>query len=599
MKITTLRPTAAPRYWPFFCLVMFAICFMVSLIIPSFQAPDEYDHINRAYMLSQGHITLHSVNGSPSGGEVDEGLLEYAGYFKSLKGNANIKLSEDESLQAAAVPWAGQSLFVTAVGTSYYFPALYFPQALGLATGKTLHLSVGQSYRLARLLTLAACFTLLCAAFRIFQPPTLILALLALPMNIFLLASPVLDGMAICVTIVALSTFMRVLSDGRQAAVRWIYILALSVAAVAACRANLLPLLILPFAGWWITRTKPAFVCAVLTFLLVLGWTIYTIKVTVYPPGARNVDHGARLIGFLIHPGTFGQIVLATLTNSAIFNFYAVSFIGVLGWLDAPFSSATYTVLIALLSLVTICSISARAIESYRWTRILLLLCSLGAVLLTFLALLVQWTVGPATVVDGVQGRYFTIPVIIAAYALFANPKPLAGFADTARTALTVVLLTFSTYVTGLLLINRYYMQDVQPDPKSLIVLSPSDSLTHDRAIPLHFSPYQITTPDELDRISLRFGTYMTKHSGQAALILHTGDNHTLRVPFNLAELSDNAYKEFELDGKRYIRGEIVSEGGEGISTYQAKSGDAAVVDCMLTRARSERVAITPGCPLP
>lgn len=599
MKLRTWQPAPAPTRWPLLCVAMFVAAFLMATIVPPFQAPDEFDHSARAYMLSQGQLVLHSVNGSPSGGPVDQGLLEYMRQFTPIKGDASRKISVAESDAAAAVPWAGQSKFVTAVGTAYYFPALYLPEAIGLAIGKSLGMSVGKSYWLSRYLALACCFALLLAAFRMFPPPTLVLALLALPMNLFLLSSAVLDGMATCTAIFALSAFMRLVSDRGAGSQRTVYLLAISVTLVAACRANLLPLLALPFAAWWFNRSRAALVCAIASAVFVLAWTMWTIKFTIYPAGPRNIDHGARLIGYLLHPWEFGRIVFATLTNSFFFHFYLVSFIGVLGWLDAAFSGVIYKVLFGVLALVAIFSVSRRPLDSNRLARGLLVLCSVVAILLTFLAMLVQWTVGTAVTVDGVQGRYFMIPAVIFSYALFSDAVSSSGVAEKCRTALTFILLALSTYVTTQLLVTRYYTAESQPSPEAVPSLEPSQPLTAGRPIALHFRPSQVAMPEELDRIAIRFGTYMSSHPGRAILILRTNSGETLRLPFALPEIADNAYKEFTLDGKRYISGEIVSNGGEGISTYQARTDKVTVVDCMQTRSRDGRVEITTGCPKP
>ena len=598
MKLRTWQRATAPERWPLFCVALFMIGFLMATIIPSFQAPDEFDHSARAYMLSRGQVILDSVDGSPSGGQVDEGLLDYMRHFTSIKGNANRKISAAERNAASGIPWSGHTSFVTAVGTAYYFPILYIPEAIGLAIGEATGLSVETSYRLSRYFALGTCFALLLAAFRLFPPPTLVLALLALPMNLFLLSSAVLDGIATCATIFVLSVFMRFLSDRESASKRALYMVALGVAFVAACRANLLPLLLLPFAMWWLQRTRTALITAVVTTAFVLGWTIFTIDSTVYPAGLRNIDHGARLIAYLVHPWEFGRIVLATISDRALVHFYFISFIGVLGWLDAAFSPAIYKVVAGALVAIAILSFSQRNVESDRPMRGILALCAVAAVLLTFLAMLVQWTVGPSTTVDGIQGRYFMIPAVIVAYALFGHTSPLNGVAEKCRVALTFLLLTFCTYVSMQLLVTRYYTAATQPVADKVPALSPSDPLTKEKPVVLHFAASQIALPRELDQLGLRFGTYMSSHPGRAALVLRTNSGETLRVPFELSDLADNAYKQFTLDGKRYISGEIISEGGQGVSTYQVHL-DGSVVECMQTRSRDGGVEITTGCTMP
>jgi uncharacterized membrane protein len=597
MKITAREIPPAPRRWPLFCLAILAVAYLLSVIVPPFQAPDEFDHVKRAYMFSHGQILLKSKNGSPSGGKVDTGLLEYMDRFVPLKGNANRKLSSDESVQASGIHWAHKSSFETPVGTAYYFPVMYAPQALGLALGKATGLTVDHSYRLARFLALAACLGMLFLAFRLYPPPTLVLAILALPMNLFLLSSAALDGLATCTAVLALSSFMRLIEQGRLSRTL-LYTLTISIALVAACRANMLPLLLLPFVAWWNVRDRRLLIAASVVTVFVLAWTLFTIKFTVYPPGPRNIDQAGKLLSYLLHPWEFLRIVYATLTNASIVSFYAVSFIGVLGWLDAPFTTPIYYALGSLLIGVFVFSFSLRPLSAHGWIRGLMAVCAVGAVLLTFLALLVQWTVGPATTVDGVQGRYFMIPAMTLVYALFGEAHPISGVMERLRAILATALLALAAYCSTLLLSTRYYMQQAQPEPTLAPVLQPSAPLTEDRPIAIHFNPEQASDPVPLNRIDLRFGTYMTSHPGKAALRLWTNGGEATVLPFELSELVDNAYRKFELDGKRYVRGEIISQGGQGVSLYEVRLGDT-VMECMVTYAGGDRVTLTPGCPQP
>ena len=131
---------------------------VLSAIIPPGKSPDEADHMVRAYLLSQGHVFLKTErcqgenalchNGSTmSGGPVDQGLLEYFRLHDPYRRHKESMLD----LQAGRViPWRGQEVFFHAPGTGYYFPLVYLPQATALALGKTLGLTVENSYYLAR-----------------------------------------------------------------------------------------------------------------------------------------------------------------------------------------------------------------------------------------------------------------------------------------------------------------------------------------------------------------------------------------------------------------------------------------------------------------
>lgn len=600
MNAPTLMLPAAPQRWRIFLLCFFIVAYIFTAIVPPFQAPDEFDHVERAYLLSEGHVMLESINGSPSGGQIDQGLLDYMSYFTPLKSSANRKISMSELASAGQVRWANDKFgFRTPTGTAYYFPALYLPAAIGLKIGRTFNLTISHSYHLARLLTLCACLLILLFAFRLYPPPTFVLAILALPMNLFLLSTTVLDSMATSVAILALAAFMRTVADKNETSLSVIRTLVISTSLVAACRANLLPLLALPFAAYIFRRERQVLAWATISTLLVLAWTVWTVKFTVYPPGGRDVDHMGLLLSYVFHPIKFLAIVYATLSDPAIVSFYGNSFIGVLGWLDTPLPEGVYHLFGIVLITLLILSFSWHNFRAdWKW-RGLVILCAIASILLIFLALLVQWTIGPAVKVDGVQGRYFTIPVLILAYALFSTPRPMAGIGEMARTYISAFVLILTINYGVAALVNRYHTAASQQEDTSFI-LKPSLPLSKDRPIEIHFSPDQVAHPKNLNFIAIRIGTYMTSHPGYATLRLWTVEGDLFNQRFDLSNLVDNAYRKFPLDGKPYVGGEIVSDGGEGISTYESRLGrDGAVIECLQLGLTSNSGSITPGCPLP
>jgi len=598
MRVAARQLVVAPLAWPLFLVAMFMASLVFAAITPPFQAPDEFDHVKRAYMLGQGQILLRSVDGAPSGGEVDSGLVRYMEHFIPLKGVASRKLSSDEMLNAGSIRWEETSLFQSPVGTAYYFPLMYAPQAIGLSLGKAAGMSVGKSYRLARALELFTCFALLILAFRLYRPSAAVLALLALPMNLFLFGSAVLDPMATSVAFVGVAAFMRISVD-RGATPTWVFAaLCASVLLVCACRANMLPLLLLPFAAWWFTRDRRYLVAAVAITVFVLAWTLFTVKTAVYPSVGRNVDHAARLFHLLSHPGELLSILFATWTSSSRMSFYAVSFIGVLGWLDTPFQLSFYQFIWAMVVTILVVSFSLDGWRENRLARGTLLVACLGSLLMTFLALLVQWTDPASTTVDGVQGRYLMIPAICLFYTLTGDSRPNAGIGFYVGHVLLAALLGVGAYSTAGILVQRYHTSPTQVVGE-VLTLKPSSPLTHNDKVTLHFTPAQEADPAPLRRLSIRFGTYMATHQGRAELRLWTQGGEKTSVPFDLSTLVDNDYREFVLDGKRYVGGEIVSLDGQGVSVWESH-GDDNATSCVVMQERDGRsTQLTPGCPEP
>lgn len=588
-------PTQA-RWSYAFCVALFLVTFFLAATIPPFQAPDEFEHVKREYMLSRGQIMPHSKNGSPSGGRVDKGLLQYMDYFTPMKGNASRKASSSELSEAAQVRWTGSWSFETTAGSGSYFPLLYAPEAMGFLVGRSTGMTVGHSYRLARYLSVATCMLLLIAAIRLWPPPPIVLALFALPMNLFLLSSAVLDGMALATFVLSMSAFFRVIQDRERASQGIFLTMTIGIGLVAACRANALPMLLFPFIAAWYSRNRRSAIYAAVAAILVVGWTIYTVGHTVYPAGARNMDNSGRLLGYISNPLSFLTLLFDTVTDTSIVSFYGYSFIGILGWFDAPLPLPVYPVLAGMLLATFLATAGVRGMRGYGLAHGAILLAVIGSILLTFLALLVQWTPAGATRIDGVQGRYFMIPAaalgfVFASHA-WQRPRPATLIAG----VIVAILFFASAAVTVSTVVSRYHTIAEQPQaPEASLSVSPP--LTRESPIELRFSEAQRLDPAPITALAVRLGTYMKIQPGTAELRLWTAKGETFSVSFALSSLTDNAYRWFELDGQRYVRGEISSTGGDGISAYQSALNGGTPLTCVVIQD-SAGVHTIPGCPM-
>ena len=112
------------RAWSLFAMALFVICFAVSAITPSFQSPDEVDHVKRAYLLTTGQFVLDTPPGQSSGGMVDSGLLAYMSGYENIPFKRERKLFSDDDHEEQNISWSGVGEYSTAPGTGYYFPLI-------------------------------------------------------------------------------------------------------------------------------------------------------------------------------------------------------------------------------------------------------------------------------------------------------------------------------------------------------------------------------------------------------------------------------------------------------------------------------------------
>lgn len=459
-------------------LGLWALAFMLatglSWLIPPMQSPDETSHIARAYLLAQGHWLLQpapSHVAAPSdvdvatfvrrlggqtdaGGLVDASLLRFMASNLKLVLDAKLRLPTAEQERLAALRWSADKIHFSIPRTGYYFPLVYAPQAAGLAAGMALDWSVEHSYRLARSVTLLVCFVLLAVACRLTPPSPLALATLVLPMSLFQLLSPTLDGFTTSLGLLTISLFLRRLAG--KGADSWRSSLALTVCVfiLVTSRTHLLPLLLLPFFVAWRKRSARDFYLAGIVTVGAIAWVLFALHSTTDTLVVRSQSSSQLLTHYVAHPQAFFGIAWATLSNPEVASFYQQSFIGILGWLDTRLPVISYPLLWLGLGACALVSVALPAGAADWSARGLLLVLAIASIGLIFLSQLVTWTAHPATLIEGVQGRYFVMPMVLLGYVLSGLAKgktrlkgrlaalALSGFALCSLTALSVTLLS-------------------------------------------------------------------------------------------------------------------------------------------------------------
>lgn len=422
-------------------------------MVPPLQSPDEHSHLLRASLIARGEILLKQDRALGSGGMVDRALLAYMhGYLSTITKSAQTPLPPAWRAEVERLRWTAQHTFYPLAGTNYYLPLVYAPHAAGMLAGHALQLTIHETYRLVRLACLLSCLVLLAAAWRVMRPPLLAVALLLLPMTLFQLVSPTLDGLTTCLAVLALSLACTgMMRSGPWSPARS-WALATTILLLATTRIQLLPLLAVPFVVAWTRRSSRDALLGGAALLLSMGWLAYALATTVDPRVQRAHGTTQLLVHYAGAPLDFLSVVWASVTDAELSRFYTHSFVGVLGWLDTWLPLPAYPALWTGLALCALASVASANLREAVPARGLLALAAAGSALLVFLALLLTWTPHPARVVEGVQGRYFIVPAVMLAYAFGAWPSArrqhwmqsllVAAFAAVSLWALVTTLLS-------------------------------------------------------------------------------------------------------------------------------------------------------------
>lgn len=430
-------------------------------LTPPLQSPDEFDHIKRAYALGEGTIFFRPQGNHSSGGMIDDGLNRYLALHEQLGLDPNHKVTATELQQANELRWEGTKTFSATPATAFYFPLIYAPQALALQFSQKLDLSINHSYYLTRVVASLTVLCLLAAAFSLTAPSPVTLALLVMPMSVYQLSSTSLDAIATGLSVLFISIFLKLLREPSQCNHGLFWLALAAFALLASSRLQLLPLFLLFPVLFLRDRNKLRLVASFTTLGLVCAWILIAGKYTVDHRVPSSISSSQVAFLYIQDPLALFHVMWVTLTDEATLRGYFSSFLGMLGWLTAPFPGRTYIYLTSLILVISGLSISTEHIKiNWRMNGLFFLIVMLSVFLILF-AMLTTWTPYPSPRIIGVQGRYFLIPAILLSYVVFPAITALSG----KRLLLILILLSgftlYSLCITIQLLLSRYYISVV------------------------------------------------------------------------------------------------------------------------------------------
>lgn len=428
-----------------------------SYLIPPMQSPDENQHIAKAYLISQGDILLTNPAGKMSGGYVDEELHAFIQGHMQLSGRPDFRLSQEEKNRLKSLAWSDTESrsFMEIPGTGFYLPLIYLPHAMAIKAGELAQISIHHTYYLTRIFVMAISIALMVLAFSLHRPGSLVISILMLPMGVFQLLSPTLDGITNSLSLVAISLFFSFQAESQRPA--RFYLLAFLLVLIATTRIHLAPLLLLLFIIAFQKKNRKFFAVSLFSTCFTLFWIVFSIKTTVDNRIPRDISSLDALQYYIIHPMNFLEVLFNTVTSKETMNFYLHSFIGRLGWLDTNLTLWHYTAFSAFLLFFAFFNLFGPANkQNNAIARFSFLSTALLSVLAIFIALLISWTPHPATIVHGIQGRYFMVPILLLAYAFHSIVDVRSRALSIGSQLLLSVFFIFSAYSLLTALQNRY-----------------------------------------------------------------------------------------------------------------------------------------------
>lgn len=424
---------------------------MVTVLVPPFQAPDEFKHFERAYTISKGEFLLHE-NGN---GLVDKHLIEFEKVYEVLPFKHDNRVSAEMSSIAKSYKWSKEYITVPLSNTAVYFPLPYIPLSLGIFLGEKLELSIYQTYKFAKYTTIFFCLLLIFLANKIYPITYLGYFLLALPMTTFQIASANPDGILFSLSIVLGAIILKGYKSNDLSF--GYFVLGCGIVfIISTMKMNVLPIILLLIPIAYFNKISYGYRTIFLTIFLILLWIAFAYSYTLSGEhfSQSGMNASSKLNYYLSHKIEFINMFINTfiVKEPNLLSMYYQQFIGVLGWIDVHFSQFTYKIILSFLIVFLLFGVDFRRLFSTLSLFKLIILIS--SIFLTFFLLLITWTPIEEKFIHGVQGRYFIPLALIYSFFYIKNSK-----FEFLYQIVVLGMLTFSNFITLNALIERYYLR--------------------------------------------------------------------------------------------------------------------------------------------
>jgi uncharacterized membrane protein len=416
---------------------------LLALQMPPFMNPDENAHAKRADQIAHFGLVAHGHDRNVDGG-VPAGFAR----TQPLVGRQEAKISRG---MYAPLGW-GTLGPLDAPNTAIYPPVFYLPAATAIWVARHLGWTVLPAMTLARMATGLASVALgTCAVALAGNATVFIFAVLLLPMSLAQMAAISQDGPMIACAALSAALCIR-LRD--PIAAEWrgkLAALCLCLAAIAMARPPYAAFALLPLA----TRAPSPARLAGTVFSLAAAaawWWMAATRAGVDLGHFHGNDSAAQLLGLLTAPWRIPVLAWHTLALHGCE--YVIGFVGMLGWLDVALPLAYVKSALLVLGISILAAWLSGAGKAAP-ARLVVLSCAVACAAI-FAIQYLTWTAVGANAVEGVQGRYFLVPALLAGIVL-ARPNRVASRLATALTCLVLLFPMFSIAMTIHRITLRYY----------------------------------------------------------------------------------------------------------------------------------------------
>lgn len=410
-------PHGSPQYFYLVSSLFFGLVLL--LVTAPFQSPDEPAHFLRIWQLSEGQLVADRY-----GGQVPISLSDCFAQFDGVKFHPRKKVPASTILREFRRPLVPtQRKFMRFANSAIYSPVPYIPQALAMFLGRHLLFPPIALMYAARLANCVA-YALIGFAAIHFLPAIKwpACAILLSPLPIFLAGSMSADPLTIALSFLCAAIFLKLLNDAQRAS-SWLT-LAFGVACLSAtlCKwtyfTGVLLLAALPGGVWGAGARRWLLPISILGTCLAALWLWSSLSVPMHVP-LRNGDPLKQLHWLESHPIQYLSVVGKTLRSQGPTLVW--SSIGILGYLDTKLSPGWvgFYLLLILWGAVN----DAHRMHISIWVRALAAAGASISIFLIFLCEYLVWNAPGASMIEGLQGRYFVPLALLALIVVRAEGR--------------------------------------------------------------------------------------------------------------------------------------------------------------------------------
>lgn len=439
MKIRSLLANTLNNHVTCFLLLALPVGLLSIYLVPPLAGNDEISHFSRAYEITNGHMITSKIKTGNYGGEVPFAIIELYqsnGKLNPLKIDLSAINTAEQQKGSVSIN-TNDSTQVSYSGSALYSPVSYIPHSLAISFAKLFDLSILQTIYLIRIVVFVIYLLLVSLAIHILPiKKWLFFAVGAMPMSILLAGNITLDGLVIGTALLIAAILIKIIIDGEttfRLGKRNISLLPLLCALsvyFALTKPIYAPMLVLSaFALTKVYKFKSikwvkwVLLTMLLPIALMLVWNIGI--------SALDIDSGQRLsvnsVG--IYPPTKQEALHDILTNpSRPIKMFLHTFIDsykesqdipnyILGSWSGKFteyriSPANWVSVSVILSLILAFSLEEEKKYGFsKRIRLYALVALIVGLLGVITSMYLYATSRGASVINGIQGRYF-IPFI-------------------------------------------------------------------------------------------------------------------------------------------------------------------------------------------